>query len=431
MQTMDDGVPIAFTRYTPDGAAPAGGRPGVLVLHGLAGNRGSVDAIASTFANAGYSVLAYDARGHGDFRRRDHARRAARGRRPARAPQRVRRSARGQRHDRRLGDLVRRRPDLERARRRRAARRGRGGRDVDVALRRALAAGPRAVRDRGRLRRGDRRPLAARRRHSRRRRPEPQPRRRPRAVRPSAPLPAGSARSRRPSTCSRARSTSPSTSRQATTAFARLGGPEEALRRQLRPHALDLPRRIDGTYVLAQGVAWFDRHLKRTANGVDASQGRDREAAARRPRRVEPGRAAATRPVRPSRSPAGRRRAAARLVSRRTAPLQQARSRPGARARSASPSRGWPATRGSSSPSSPATASSAHGGLQPQARRRNVVKLANYCVYVPKGTRLRVTLGASSPAGQVAYLGFAGSGSATIGDGHAAALRRSRSRSPG
>ncbi len=65
MQTMDDGVPIAFTRYTPDGAAPAAGRPGVIVLHGLAGNRGSVDAISSAFANAGYSVLAYDARGHG------------------------------------------------------------------------------------------------------------------------------------------------------------------------------------------------------------------------------------------------------------------------------------------------------------------------------------------------------------------------------
>ncbi|MHB1243153.1 MAG: hypothetical protein ACYC1P_07125, partial [Gaiellaceae bacterium] len=42
-QAMDDGVQIAFTRYTPDGAAPAGGWPGVMVLHGLAGNRGSVD----------------------------------------------------------------------------------------------------------------------------------------------------------------------------------------------------------------------------------------------------------------------------------------------------------------------------------------------------------------------------------------------------
>ena len=33
-----------------------------------------------------------------------------------------------------------------------------------------------------------------------------------------------------------------------------------------------------------------------------------------------------------------------------------------------------------------------HGGLKPHAGR-NVVKLANYCVYVPKGTRLRVTVG--------------------------------------
>jgi hypothetical protein len=56
-----------------------------------------------------------------------------------------------------------------------------------------------------------------------------------------------------------------------------------------------------------------------------------------------------------------------------------------------------------------------HGGLKPR-RGRNVVKLANYCVYVPRGTRLRVTVGPSSPAGQIAYLGFAGSGSATIGN---------------
>jgi hypothetical protein len=55
-----------------------------------------------------------------------------------------------------------------------------------------------------------------------------------------------------------------------------------------------------------------------------------------------------------------------------------------------------------------------HGGLKPKVGR-NVVKLANYCVYVPKGTRLRVTVGASSPSGQIAYLGFAGAGSATIG----------------
>ena len=55
-----------------------------------------------------------------------------------------------------------------------------------------------------------------------------------------------------------------------------------------------------------------------------------------------------------------------------------------------------------------------HGGLQPRAGI-NVVRLANYCVFVPRGTRLRVVVGPASPAGQLAYLGFAGSGSATIG----------------
>ena len=65
MQTMDDGVSLAYTLYTPDGAAPTGGWPGVVVLHGLGGTRGSVAEISTGFADAGYAVLAYDARGHG------------------------------------------------------------------------------------------------------------------------------------------------------------------------------------------------------------------------------------------------------------------------------------------------------------------------------------------------------------------------------
>ena len=65
MQTMDDGVSLAYTLYTPDGPAPTGGWPGVVVLHGLGGTRGSVADISTGFADAGYAVLAYDARGHG------------------------------------------------------------------------------------------------------------------------------------------------------------------------------------------------------------------------------------------------------------------------------------------------------------------------------------------------------------------------------
>src|SRR5439155_26788441 len=38
-QTMDDGVPIAWTLNEPEGVAPAGGWPPVIVLHGLAGTK--------------------------------------------------------------------------------------------------------------------------------------------------------------------------------------------------------------------------------------------------------------------------------------------------------------------------------------------------------------------------------------------------------
>src|SRR5215213_2277344 len=64
-QTMDDGVSLATSLYLPDGQTPPGGWPGVVVLHGLAGNRATVELISSNFADAGFAVLAYDARGHG------------------------------------------------------------------------------------------------------------------------------------------------------------------------------------------------------------------------------------------------------------------------------------------------------------------------------------------------------------------------------
>ncbi len=62
---MDDGVVISTATYLPDGTAPAGGWPGVVVLHGLAGTKESVGAIAQFFQQRGYAVLTYDARGHG------------------------------------------------------------------------------------------------------------------------------------------------------------------------------------------------------------------------------------------------------------------------------------------------------------------------------------------------------------------------------
>ena len=65
--TMGDGVTLASTLYTPDGAAPPAGRPAVLVLHGLGGTRHDVKEIAeSHLLPSGYAVLAIDARGHGE-----------------------------------------------------------------------------------------------------------------------------------------------------------------------------------------------------------------------------------------------------------------------------------------------------------------------------------------------------------------------------
>jgi predicted acyl esterase len=64
-QTMADGVKIAWDVYDPDGTAPAGGWPGVVVLHGLGGSKDDMAAIAQVFATKGYAVLAYSARGSG------------------------------------------------------------------------------------------------------------------------------------------------------------------------------------------------------------------------------------------------------------------------------------------------------------------------------------------------------------------------------
>ena len=65
---MDDGVSIAATLYLPDGAPPAAGWPGIVFLHGLAGNRTQMNALAETsgFVGQQYAVLAFDARGHGE-----------------------------------------------------------------------------------------------------------------------------------------------------------------------------------------------------------------------------------------------------------------------------------------------------------------------------------------------------------------------------
>ena len=65
---MDDGVSIAATLYLPDGAAPAGGWPALVFLHGLSGNRQQMNALVEGYGitGQGFAVLTFDARGHGE-----------------------------------------------------------------------------------------------------------------------------------------------------------------------------------------------------------------------------------------------------------------------------------------------------------------------------------------------------------------------------
>jgi predicted acyl esterase len=71
---MSDGAKLATTYYVPDGAPPAGGWPAVMLLHGLGGTRNdtrtplgmSLNSIAeSQLVPQGYAALTFDARGHG------------------------------------------------------------------------------------------------------------------------------------------------------------------------------------------------------------------------------------------------------------------------------------------------------------------------------------------------------------------------------
>jgi branched-chain amino acid transport system substrate-binding protein len=63
---MSDGAKLACSLTLPDGTAPAGGWPGVMLFHGLGGKHQDMEPLATQFlAPAGYAALACDARGHG------------------------------------------------------------------------------------------------------------------------------------------------------------------------------------------------------------------------------------------------------------------------------------------------------------------------------------------------------------------------------
>ena len=61
-----DGAKLACSLTEPDGTAPTGGWPAVMLFHGLGGRHQDMEPLATQFlAPAGYAALACDARGHG------------------------------------------------------------------------------------------------------------------------------------------------------------------------------------------------------------------------------------------------------------------------------------------------------------------------------------------------------------------------------
>jgi len=64
--TAADGTPLSCALVEPDGTAPAGGWPAVMLFHGLGGKHQDMEPLATGFlAPAGFASLMCDARGHG------------------------------------------------------------------------------------------------------------------------------------------------------------------------------------------------------------------------------------------------------------------------------------------------------------------------------------------------------------------------------
>ena len=62
---MDDGTHILASLLEPSGTPPVGGWPGVMMFHGLGGSHSDLVPLAQSYVAKGYAVFIPDARGHG------------------------------------------------------------------------------------------------------------------------------------------------------------------------------------------------------------------------------------------------------------------------------------------------------------------------------------------------------------------------------
>lgn len=198
---------------------------------------------------------------------------------------------------------------------------------------------------------------------------------------------------------------------QATRAFARLAGPKKLYVGAFGHPPSTFPG-PDIAYVLEEATRWFDRFLKDRANGVDQPAGsiaiapdagtRPGWSGTNVPRRVQTYALPGTQAAR-----------GAGLITRRTRPL-------------AAPLETWGGgtlqvrvRRLASYPRLVATIRAGnkmltHGAVRPRAGL-NTIRLAHYTTHAPAGVRLSVTVGPASPRGVTAYLDFEDAGSVTVG----------------
>ena len=160
----------------------------------------------------------------------------------------------------------------------------------------------------------------------------------------------------------------------------------------------------DFTYVMAQGVAWFDHYLLGAPNGIDKSQPVT-IAAAKGTKRVSYAGVPKTKVV-----GVGFRGTALRRTGPR---FRQALETFGVSLLKVN------VARVSNYPRLVATVFAGnrvitHGAIVPK-RGLQTIRLANYVQYLPKGTRLSVVFGPSSGSADVAYLGFGDEGSISVG----------------
>ena len=405
-QTMDDGVSLATSLYLPGGQMPAGGWPGVVVLHGLAGNRGTVEAISTTFADAGFAVLSYDARGHG----------ASGGVITLAGPREVT-------DLRAIRNALAARPDVSDAKIGAWGISYGGGQiwnslaagvpfaaaevvetwtslydalwPQDLARSGIVAGFAAAVAARSPLITGLRDAAVQ-------------------STNPTAIRDLAADRSALPKTSSittpvylfQGRVDFAFDISQATRAYERLAGPRK-LYVGLFGHTPSTFPGPDISFVLKESVSWFRSYL--AGNGGPASGILVARSGGRSAPVALPGRKTQTFSLRGRSTVSG-----GSIVSRRTAPLKTALESWGGGTVTVSVPKlvRYPRLVVTVLAGNKVVA---QGGLRPSAGI-NIVTLANYCVYAPKGTRLRVTVGSASPPGQIAYLGFAGAGSATVGN---------------